>query len=230
MNRNEWKGVIHTLEQVSEYYDLMNDLATFFQADKWRKSAIKDLKDEMSILEIGSGPGSFLQMLEKGKIVALDPSKKLLSVSRERVGERASFATGISESLPFRENSFDLIFCSFSFRDFKDRALSLNEMRRILREDGVLKIVDIARYRKGLRSLLMKIHLKFIVPAIARIMIPRKLRMQWGRNPYKALWETYAVFETAEEISSMMRDTGFRNIVLRYLSLRGAFLICAGRA
>ncbi len=100
LNQEEWAGVIKTIERVVDYYDKMNNIVTFFRAEKWRKRAARFSGDDLDILEIGCGPGSFAKHLRGRSIVCVDPSEKLLAVAKKRLDGRAEFRQGEAERLP----------------------------------------------------------------------------------------------------------------------------------
>lgn len=156
MNHDRWLDIVKALENAVESYDRMNDISTLFQAEKWRREAAVFCEEDMDILEIGCGPGNFTENLKGNRVICIDPSASLINVARRRVGQRADFNLGIAENLPFKRESFDRIFCSFSFRDFRDKICSLEEIYRTLRKEGLLVIVDIARHESRIKNAIMK--------------------------------------------------------------------------
>src|SRR5512136_1285340 len=146
----------------------MNNIVTFFRAEKWRRRAASFSGDEFDVLEIGCGPGSFAKHLRGRSIVCVDPSEKLLAVAKKRLDGKAEFRQGEAEKLPSEASSFDRVFCSFSFRDFKDKRQGLEEMFRVLRSGGQGIILEIAKPDGRIRRKLLGWHLKYIVPLIAR--------------------------------------------------------------
>ncbi|MEM3039048.1 MAG: class I SAM-dependent methyltransferase [Thermoplasmata archaeon] len=230
LDEREWHDVIDTLEKVVDYYDKMNDVGTFLQAERWRSAAAKYSGDELDVLEVGCGPGTFAKHLLARRLVCLDPSEKLLGVARRRVGNRAEYLLGQAEKLPFDDEEFNRVFCSFSYRDLKDQLAALSEFRRVLRRGGKLVVLDIAKYDNGIMSHLMNLYLHHVVPRLTKVIVPKKIRRGWDRNPYNDLWSTYRQFKTPEQIVADVRDAGFDSVVSRILSLGGAFLIVANRS
>jgi len=221
----EWHNIIRSMETIVSHYDRMNDLTTFFQVERWRKAAAAFSGEELDILEIGCGPGSFAKHLSGRRIICVDPSEALLGVAKIRLNQEANFMQGEAESLPFESDSFDRIFCSFSFRDFRDKKQSLIEIHRALRNEGIAIIVEIAKHRGKIRSALIRMHLRYNVPLIARLAIPKREVREWQENPYGELWRTYDRFMSAERYADMMREIGFTEINWKLLSLGGAFML-----
>jgi ubiquinone/menaquinone biosynthesis C-methylase UbiE len=58
----------------------------------------------------------------------------------------------LAEDIPLEDNSFDMVFCLFSFRDFQDKKKGLEEIYRVLKPGGQLVMCDAgkANYLHGL--------------------------------------------------------------------------------
>jgi demethylmenaquinone methyltransferase/2-methoxy-6-polyprenyl-1,4-benzoquinol methylase len=225
LNQEEWASVIRTIESVVDYYDKMNNIVTFFRAEKWRKKAASFSSDGLDILEVGCGPGSFAKHLRGRSIVCVDPSEKLLAVARKRLDGRAEFRRGEAEQLPSEANSFDRVFCSFSFRDFKDKRQGLREIFRVLRNGGQGIILEIAKPKGRIKRMLLSWHLKYNVPLIARFVVPKEILNEGGHNVYKDLWTTYQKYATADRYAKMMREIGFKDVAWEELTFGGAVLL-----
>jgi len=96
-------------------------------------------------VDLGSGPGGVgLALLEKvpvGIMIFVDPSPdalgRALGSARERgSGTRAVAVVGSAESIPFPDESVDVVVSRGSFYFWQDRAQGLREAWRILRPGG----------------------------------------------------------------------------------------------
>ncbi|MFA4991029.1 MAG: methyltransferase domain-containing protein [Candidatus Omnitrophota bacterium] len=90
-------------------------------------------------LEIGVGTGRFAAPL--GVRHGVDPSKKMLEVSRER---GVDVRLGRGEKLPFGNSAFDYALIIITLCFVKDPARVLTEARRVLRKNGklIIGIID----------------------------------------------------------------------------------------
>ncbi|NPA42022.1 MAG: class I SAM-dependent methyltransferase [Aquificae bacterium] len=91
-------------------------------------------------LEVGVGTGRFAQKL--GVEFGIDPSLEMLKIARSR---GVKVVQGIGESLPFRENSFDLVLIVVSICFVKDPFGVIKEARRVLEKGGKLLLGLIPR-------------------------------------------------------------------------------------
>jgi ubiquinone/menaquinone biosynthesis C-methylase UbiE len=110
-----------------------------------------ELRPGLHVLDIGCGTGS-LAVLAKSlfpavEVVGVDPDEKALwraARKARRAGVSIQFARGFSDALHYPAASFDRVFSSFMFhhltRDEKER--TLREIRRVLRAEGSLHLLD----------------------------------------------------------------------------------------
>jgi ubiquinone/menaquinone biosynthesis C-methylase UbiE len=99
------------------------------------------------VLDIGCGTGLLtIPIAEKVKrVVAIDPSEKMLSFARNSARNTngvCEFSRARAEDLPFRDYSFDSAIMAVSIHH-TDEELSLAEAWRVLRKKGTLLILTI---------------------------------------------------------------------------------------
>ncbi len=223
MDEREWHEVIDAMEEVGPYYERVNNLITFGLVDRWRKNVAKWAMRDETVLELGSGPGNFTKHLQSRRIYCLEPSKELAVMSKESLDpDRVTLLRGVGESIPLAGSSVDKVFCVFSFRDFYDRAASAREMHRVLRDGGEALIVDIAKPPSGPLAKLLELHVRHMVPPLARMAVPSVARQRWARDPYLTFIETYEGFGTTRVYEQLLAANGFTQVRTEYLELKGA--------
>ncbi len=131
---------------------LSGESPEFFTAYK-----ITDVAREMSaactvpnprILDFGAGVGNsvpfFQRWLTPSVLVCLDVSRKSLAIGQERFRELADFIAFDGRTLPFADNSFDLIFtaCVFHHIPHEHHGRILEELHRTLAPTGLLVIFE----------------------------------------------------------------------------------------
>jgi ubiquinone/menaquinone biosynthesis C-methylase UbiE len=80
----------------------------------------------------------------------IDPDPKALARARrktEREGIAIQLDCGFSDQLPYAAASFDLVFSSLMFHHLPpaEKGPTLREIRRVLKPDGALHFLDLAR-------------------------------------------------------------------------------------
>jgi ubiquinone/menaquinone biosynthesis C-methylase UbiE len=96
------------------------------------------------VLEVGCGTGHWLKVFSNriAFLAGLDLSANMLQRARESVPE-APLVRGRAETLPYRSQSFDRLFCINAFHHFTEKDKFLTEARRVLRPHGGLMIVGL---------------------------------------------------------------------------------------
>jgi ubiquinone/menaquinone biosynthesis C-methylase UbiE len=110
-----------------------------FQED-WHAEMISHVPSgARELLDIGCGTGFFLAELcaQHPKAVGLDISHAMLLVSDQYV-PAARLITGDAEHLPFREQTFDVVFCKGSLHHMRNHVGFLSDCRALLKPGGVL--------------------------------------------------------------------------------------------
>jgi demethylmenaquinone methyltransferase/2-methoxy-6-polyprenyl-1,4-benzoquinol methylase len=213
-----WTKLEEQLEESIPHYDRVNRLMTFGQDKVWRKNVRGHAVKGMKILEVGCGPGSFAEDLVGLDVTCLDPSAEMLRVAKKRVdGARkergegpAKYVEAIAESIPLPDDTFDRVFCLFSFRDFQDKKKGLEEIFRVLKPGGQLVICDAGK-ANWLHGLAGRIWMGTVVQIIARFVTKKK------DHPWKGLAKTYSYYGTNGYYRKMMKEVGFENVQGRLL-------------
>ncbi|HUA32767.1 MAG TPA: class I SAM-dependent methyltransferase [Candidatus Binataceae bacterium] len=95
-----------------------------------------------TVLEVGCGTGYWISALRDltRRIVGLDYSREMLRAAREK-NPATPFVRGTATALPFRRESFDLIFCINALHHFGDVDGFVAEARRLMRPAGALAVI-----------------------------------------------------------------------------------------
>jgi ubiquinone/menaquinone biosynthesis C-methylase UbiE len=100
----------------------------------------------MSILDVGCGTGTHLQLYQRYKcnLYGLDLSPSMLEVARNRLGGIAQLELGDATSMPYEDEKFDLIITMLTLHEMspKIRPLVMEEIKRVLKKDGHILLID----------------------------------------------------------------------------------------
>ncbi len=100
------------------------------------------------VFEIGCGGGLNQQFYDASRVTAfagLDPSGKLLEYARATAAEKglaADIREGVGEDIPFADESFDTVVCTYTLCSVQDPEKVLSELRRILRRGGQMLFLE----------------------------------------------------------------------------------------
>lgn len=107
--------------------------------------------------------------------------------------------------LPLADASFDLITCSFGFRNFANYRKGLAELRRVLRPGGMLAILEFSQPPNRLFAALYAFYSKHVLPRIGAL-------ISGSSDAYTYLPESVRKFPGAELLAQEMRDMGYLDV------------------
>jgi SAM-dependent methyltransferase len=144
-----------TYDSIASLYDVaFGDIR--YREDEWSWIRKHLPKDSGRVLDVGCGNGALLFGL-KDQIsygVGVDTSRPLVAIAQERAKGIAhlDFQTISGPSLPFPDQSFDVIVSLFSFR-YLDWDPMMAELRRVLAPSGRIIIIDLVSAALEFRDL-----------------------------------------------------------------------------
>ena len=111
------------------------------------------------ILEVGVGTGKNLSYHPEGsRSVAVDLSPGMLRHAARkagRLGRDVDLVLADAQRLPFRDGAFDAAAAAFVFCSVPDPVQGLREVRRVVRQDGGLHLLEHVRSRNPIAGRLM---------------------------------------------------------------------------
>jgi demethylmenaquinone methyltransferase/2-methoxy-6-polyprenyl-1,4-benzoquinol methylase len=216
------KGVQKIFSEVSETYDLINHVLTFGLDILWRRKAAKEAarKGGYYWLDVCSGTGEMAQSLSrisdgKVKIVSVDFSFPMLAKALEKkLNPAVSFTLAEAGSLPFPDETFDLITISFATRNINTRKQALNsylgEFRRVLKPGGCFINLETSQPSSKIVRTLFHLYIKLTVKPLGSLIS--------GSKPgYSYLAFTVPRFYTPEEFSSLLYQAKFARVTFKSL-------------
>lgn len=109
--------------------------------------AVLRLKEDESLLDVGTGPGVFLHRLRReghrGKLTGVDASAGMIEKAR-KTEDGVEFLQGDAQKLPFADGAFDVVTARHMLYHVPDIGAALAEARRVLRRGG--KFLAVTNY------------------------------------------------------------------------------------
>jgi ubiquinone/menaquinone biosynthesis C-methylase UbiE len=132
---------------------LYDPLTRLLRLDRARRDLLvqANLQPGQRVLDIGCGTGSLAVLIKQlhpeVEVVGLDPDEKALARARRkarRAGVAIQFDLSFADDLAYAAASFDRVFSSFMFHhlDRDVKRATLGEVRRVLKDDGELRLLD----------------------------------------------------------------------------------------
>lgn len=204
--------VTDMFNNIAPKYDFLNRFLSAGIDKKWRKRAIKELSKEnpKTILDVATGTADFaIAALEANpeKIIGIDISAKMLEIGKEKIAQKSlqdsiQLTLGDSEQLPFQDNTFDAVTVAFGVRNFENLTQGLTEIRRVLKPNGTLLVLEFSNPRKFPIKQLYRFYSKYILPTIGWI-------VSRDKAAYTYLPESIKAFPDGEKFLDICKSVGY---------------------
>ncbi len=202
-------------DNLAEKYDATNVMHSFGTKKSIDKKAVGNIPvpKNAKILDLCAGSGDISILLAKkypdSKIVALDFSKKMLEVAKQKAKglDNIEFVVGDALNLPYENDCFDVAVISFGLRNLNNLEAGLNEMKRVVKPGGCVTNIDQGKPSNFLFNLAYKIQFYYIAPLLGKLIFHR------GEfNSFRYLPESNKYFPKQEQLVNIFENLGFKNV------------------
>ena len=182
--------------QIAPSYDKANRILSFGVDKSWRVKGIKRVfesvpQKSVDIVDIACGTGDMIELWQKlapkfeREIISLkgiDASEKMLEIAKHKF-PRVDFTQALAQNLPLKDESADIISISYGLRNVVERQQALNEFNRVLKNGGLLLILEFTKREKGgLLALCRDFYLKRILPTLGGLISHDKAAYEYLPN------------------------------------------------
>jgi demethylmenaquinone methyltransferase/2-methoxy-6-polyprenyl-1,4-benzoquinol methylase len=198
--------------RIASRYNLMNRLMTFGQDMRWRRFVVAqaNLPAGGKLLDLATGTGDIAFEAVKAvpdlQVVGADFALPMMQVGKQYpLGERVLWSGADALNLPFPDNTFDAVTSGYLIRNVIDVPRTFAEQLRVLKPGGRIVVLDTSPPPKNLFRPFILIQLKYIIPLLGRLISP-------DASAYQYLPESTQSFKTPEELATIMRQAGLKNV------------------
>ena len=207
--------VAEMFDNISGRYDFLNHFLSLGIDRRWRKKAVKKLRElePKRILDIATGTGDFalaLMKLKPDSITGVDISQGMLDVGIEKMKRKGvdnviKLKLGDSEQLPFDNGHFDALTVGFGVRNYENLEKGLGEMHRVLRPGGKAVILEFSKPSKFPMKQLFGFYSKRIIPGLGK-------RISKDERAYAYLPESVAAFPEGQDFIDILTKVGYKEV------------------
>ena len=113
---------------------------------KWIKRIIPHIKGD-KILEVSFGSGYLMTKYASRQldIYGIDYNEKMVKITSDKMKKiniKVNLSQANVEKLPFADNTFDTVINTMAFTGYPNGEKAMSELKRVLKDDGRLLIVD----------------------------------------------------------------------------------------
>jgi demethylmenaquinone methyltransferase/2-methoxy-6-polyprenyl-1,4-benzoquinol methylase len=222
--------VAEMFNDISVKYDFLNRFLSAGTDIRWRKKALKELKEinPEVLLDVATGTADVAIMAEKilspKKIIGIDISEGMLAVGRNKIQKMhldncIELLSGDSEDIHFPDNTFDAVTVAFGVRNFQSLEKGLTEIRRVLKTGGKMVVLEFSKPKWTLIKPFYNFYMKKITPNIGKIFSKNK-------EAYQYLDESIKKFPEGEAFIKILNEVGYQKTYRKPLSLGICSIYC----
>jgi len=210
--KNQIKAMFNSIYQE---YDIINNLITFGLHKNWKKQVVEISKslNPKRILDVATGTADIAIALTKIKnceIIGMDLSSNMLEIGNKKIKElglqqSVMLELGDVENLEYTDNYFDVVTVGYGVRNFENIKKSLDEIHRVLKENGTLIILETSVPKNKIIKLLYNFFTNFYVKLIG-------LLLSKNFEAYSYLQKSASNFPHGHEFINILKNSKFRNI------------------
>jgi demethylmenaquinone methyltransferase / 2-methoxy-6-polyprenyl-1,4-benzoquinol methylase len=218
------RRVGQVFDSVAARYDLMNDLMSWGIHRLWKQFAvaIASIKRGQRVLDLAGGTGDMTARLARrvgsaGAVILADINGSMLSIGRDRLIDQGiagtvQYVQANAESLPFPDNTFDVVTIAFGLRNVTHKDQALASMRRVLQPGGRVVILEFSQLVMPLLQRLYDSYSFNVLPWLGKLVVG-------DAESYRYLLESIRRHPDQETLKRMMESAGFD--LIAYYNLSG---------
>jgi demethylmenaquinone methyltransferase/2-methoxy-6-polyprenyl-1,4-benzoquinol methylase len=216
--RDEREAAAHVREmfgRIAPRYDLLNHLLSLDIDKVWRRRVAKRFSallhnPSARVLDLCCGTGDLALAFRKeapigAEIVASDFVPEMLRRANAKArafGAGVTFVEADALSLPFSDGRFDLVSCSFGFRNLANYERGMLEVFRVLKPGGSAAILEFAEPRGKLFGSLYRFYFQRVLPLLGGLIS--------GNGPaYTYLPSSVSKFPSPEALQALFERSGY---------------------
>lgn len=223
MPNNEQEIIGLMFDRIAKSYDMLNRILSFRQDVRWRRIVSRAIayEGERTLLDVATGTGDLLITIceDHPNIIqahGIDIATNMLAIAEKKIRtyswqSRVSLQRADVTALPFADQSFDVITTSFGIRNVVNIREALTEMARVLKNDGMLIILEFSLPKNWLVRMGYLFYFRYVLPCIGGI-------FSGDFSAYRYLNRTVEEFFPVEALSAMLKQHGYSRVEISSLS------------
>lgn len=165
-------------DDISGKYDFLNTILSLGQDNRWRKKAVAGISRNGIIIDLCAGGGEMARQILSdknfnGELIITDISQGMLSLIKQNIPSefngRYHPVICDAEKLPFKNDIASGAVSAFCLRNLSDLDAFTDEVKRVLKSDGLARHLEIAHPNNKMLSVLFEFYFYKLSPLIARL-------------------------------------------------------------
>lgn len=217
------RWVREMFDGVARRYDVLNHLLSFNLDKRWRARTVKALRPILSqpdarVLDLCCGTGDLLIAMQEAAgrtLIGSDFCHPMLLSAMDKLGAKGIRTPQIVEGdalrLGFKDSVLDLVTVAFGVRNFANYARGFGEIRRVLKPGGTFAILEFSHPPNALIRWGNNVYCNKLLPVIGGL-------ISGSPKAYSYLPSSVSKFPDAEQLSLILRDSGFEQVTYQHMT------------
>lgn len=208
--------VRHMFSSIAKRYDLTNSALSMGIHHLWRQKLISILPNMLGkssvALDLCTGTCDLIKPLSAkyDRVVGADFCLPMLQQGKQK-SSGFSVVQGDGLKLPFIDKSFDLVTVAFGVRNFENLEKGLLEIRRVLKDNGILVVLEFGQPKNFLWAAIYNFYSKYIMPLIGSL-------LTGNRAAYTYLPQTARAFPCGQKFCQILESLSYQQAAYQQLS------------
>jgi demethylmenaquinone methyltransferase/2-methoxy-6-polyprenyl-1,4-benzoquinol methylase len=215
--------VLQHFNSVARHYDFMNTLLSFGIHYAWKRTAVRMLKlvPGDRVLDVCGGTGDLAVLAARavgpaGRVIVYDINRAMIRAGMHKVintgiDGRLHHVQGNAESICFPGRYFEATMVGFGIRNVTHMKKGFEEMYRVLKPGGKMICLEFSKPTSPFFRLLYDFYSFHIMPFLGELLVG-------SREAYTHLPESIRMFPLPDELSELLKKTGFSRVTYRRLT------------
>lgn len=209
---------------IADRYDIGNSVLSFQMHKFWNRQLVKRTipdKPDLSVLDLCCGTGDIaFDYLKKSppakETYLIDFCEEMLRNAKEKAlslkldHNKISYIQGDALDIPLSEKTVDAVTVAYGIRNVQDPKKCIQEMRRVLKPNGRVGILELTRPENPFLRFFHKVYLTCLLPILGKLVATNK-------EAYTYLSQSIYHFSSPAVLSQILRDEGFKDIEVKPL-------------
>ena len=218
-HKNNERLVTKVFQDVSDKYDLMNDLMSLGIHRLWKKNFVDWLNPQKNtkLIDVASGTGDiaklYLKKVDyKGEVFCLDENNSMIKKGKKKFNNisNVKWYCNDAEDLPFENNFFDYYTISFGIRNVSNINKALKESYRVLKPGGRFLCLEFSKVKNEILNKFYKYYSKSI-PLLGKFIVGKT-------EPYEYLIKSIDKFYSQDQLLKIIKNENFENVSYKSFS------------
>jgi len=199
---------------IAHRYDFLNHFLSAGIDYSWRRKAIRLLgkSHPKTILDVATGTADLAieaVKINPEHITGIDIAEDMLAIGRKKIIKKdlsrlITLEWGDSETLRFKDDTFDAAIVAFGVRNFENLEKGISEMFRVIHPGGMIMVLEFSKPRKFPIKQFYHIYFRYILPGLGSI-------VSGNQSAYTYLPESVGEFPAGESFLKILEKVGFKN-------------------